>query len=78
MFRLFLLKWYIRGVLLVLLATVTVAVIHRGYHYLRGRRNHDQGVPCIQCQRKAFPIGEMTNRYRCRICGCRFEGPAHF
>jgi hypothetical protein len=78
MLRLFLLKWWFRGVVLVVLASAIAASIHRTYHYLRGRRNRDCGIPCIECKRTAFPVEGIPTRYRCWICGCRFEGAEHF
>jgi hypothetical protein len=76
--RLLLLKWWFRAVVLLVLTSAIVAIVHRTYHYLRGRRNRDRGIPCIQCQRMAFPVEGTTKQYRCWICGCRFEGPEHF
>jgi hypothetical protein len=76
--RLLLLEWWLRAVILLVLASATVAIVHRTYHYLRGRRNRDRGIPCAQCQRTAFPVEGTTKLYRCCVCGCRFEGPEHF
>jgi hypothetical protein len=73
-----LLKWWLPGVVLAVLASVIYAIIYRSYHYLRGRRNRDDGIPCIECARTAFPMEGTTQRYRCWMCGCRFEGPEHF
>jgi hypothetical protein len=75
--RLLLRLWF-GGIVLVVLVSATVAIVHRTYHYFRGRRNRDRGVPCIQCKRTAFPVQGTVARYRCGICGCRFEGPEHF
>jgi hypothetical protein len=49
-----------------------------GLPYLRGRRNRERGVPCLECHKAAFPVEGTTNHYRCWNCGCRFEGPEHF
>jgi hypothetical protein len=78
MLRLLLLKAWLRVVLLLVLASFTIAVLHRAFHYLRGRRNRDRGIPCIECKRTAFPVEGTIKRYRCWGCGCRFEGPEHF
>jgi hypothetical protein len=78
MLKLFLLKWWIRIVVLMVVVSAIVGGAHRTYHYLRGRRNRDRGIPCIQCKRTAFPVEGTTKRYRCWLCGCRFEGPEHF
>jgi hypothetical protein len=69
---------WLAGIALVVLVSAIVASVDRTYHYFRGRRNHDRGIPCIQCQRTAFPLEGSVTRYRCGICGCRFEGPEHF
>jgi hypothetical protein len=69
---------WIRGILLLILVSAAVAILHRTYHYLRGRRNRDRGFPCVQCQRTAFPIEGTVRQYRCASCGLRFEGPEHF
>jgi hypothetical protein len=78
MIRLTLLGFLIRAVILVVLLWVIAAIIYRAFQYLRGRRNRERGIPCIQCKRKAFPVEGTTNHYRCGICGCRFEGSKHF
>ena len=57
---------------------VAAALLYRGYHYLRGRRDRDAGIPCVVCKRVAFPVEGTTVRYRCWNCGCRFDGPEHF
>ena len=54
------------------------AVVHRAYHLARGRRDRDDGVTCLACGRRAFPVDGTTRSYRCGICGTRFEGPEHF
>jgi hypothetical protein len=48
--------------------------IRRFFRSLRSWRTREQGIPCTQCNRLAFPI-EGTSRYRCSSCGCRFEDP---
>jgi hypothetical protein len=78
MLRLFFIKFWVRIVLLLIVVSATIAIVHRGFHYLRGRRNQDTGIPCVQCQRVAFPVEGTTTRYRCWNCGCRFTGPEHF
>ena len=64
--------------LLLLVVCITAALLYKAFLYLRGRRNRDQGIPCIQCERRAFPIAGTAKRYRCWNCGCRFDGPEHF
>jgi len=76
--RFLLARWWIRGVILLVLLSAVAAIIHRTYHYVRGRRNRDAGIPCIQCKRLAFPVEGTVNRYHCWICGSRFDGPEHF
>jgi hypothetical protein len=78
MLRLFRLELWLLGIFLVVFFSVVVGIVYRTYHYLRGRRNLERGISCIQCKRIAFPVGRNTNRYRCWNCGCRFEGPEHF
>jgi hypothetical protein len=69
------------ALLLFVIFMTVVAVIaglaYRAVGYLRGQRDRDRGIPCVACQRTAFPIEGTTKRYRC-ICGCRFDGPLHF
>jgi hypothetical protein len=48
------------------------------YPYLRGRRNRDQGIPCVEWGKAAFPLEGSPARYRCWNCGCRFDGPEHY
>jgi hypothetical protein len=48
--------------------------IRRLYRSLRKWRSKDEGMPCIHCKRRAFPI-EGTTWYRCWSCGSRFEDP---
>ena len=55
-----------------------VVVVHRAFHYLRGRRTRDSGIPCVDCHGMAFPVDGSISRYRCWGCGCRFDGPEHF
>jgi hypothetical protein len=50
------------------------ARIRRFYCSLRKRWRNEKRIPCVQCNRLAFPI-EGTSRYRCWNCGCRFEDP---
>jgi hypothetical protein len=33
---------------------------------------------CIGCKGTAFPVEGTVKRYRCGLCGRRFEGPEHF
>jgi hypothetical protein len=64
---------------LVLIAVSTLAaLVYQAFHYLRGRRDREQGLPCIRCERTAFPVGGTVTRYRCWNCGFRFDGPEHF
>jgi hypothetical protein len=70
--------WLWATILLIVLASATAAILHRTYHYLRGRRSRDRGYPCAHCQRTAFPVEGTVKLYRCGICGHRFEGPEHF
>jgi hypothetical protein len=76
--RLKLLMWLVLMVLLALANSVTAGMLFRAYYYLRGRRNRDHGIPWIQCRRTAFPVEGTATRYRCCLCGCRFDGPEHF
>src|SRR5262249_18888096 len=50
------------------------ARIRRLYRYLRKSWSKEKRIPCVQCNRLAFPI-EGTTRYRCWNCGCRFDDP---
>ena len=59
-------------------ASIAAGVAYRGFHTLRGRHNRDDGIPCIQCKKTAFPLAKTTTRYCCWMCGCRFDGPEHF
>jgi hypothetical protein len=68
----------VRVFILFFVACIAGGLIHHGYHWLRGRRDRDTGVPCVQCNRKAFPVEGTTKQYRCWICHCRFEGAEHF
>jgi hypothetical protein len=69
-------------VMLVLILSVFVSVIGASLYHLcqlvRGRRNRDAGIPCIHCHRLAFPMEGSATRYRCWMCGSRFDGPEHF
>jgi hypothetical protein len=66
------------GAMLLLAAAAGLATVHRLYHLARGRRNRERGIPCLHCQRVAFPVEGTTARYRCWNCGSRFDGPEHF
>jgi hypothetical protein len=59
------------------LAIIPMAVAYIVYCFLRGRRNRDQGILCIECERLAFPLEGSTTRYRCWNCHLRFDGPEH-
>jgi hypothetical protein len=61
-----------------MLGLAVITFVHWVYHYLRGRRNRDQGIACLQCKATAFPVEGTTQRYRCWSCGSRFDGPEHF
>ena len=50
------------------------ARIRRFFRSLRRWWRKEDRIPCVQCNRLAFPI-EGTTRYRCWNCGCRFEDP---
>jgi hypothetical protein len=63
MLRLLLFKAWIRVVLVLVLASFTIAVLHRAFHYLRGSRDRDQGIPCVHCKRTAFPVEGSVRRY---------------
>jgi hypothetical protein len=78
MLRLLLWKFTLRVVLVLVLLSALAAIVHRAFHFLRGRRDRDAGIPCVQCKRVAFPVEGTTVRYRCWFCGCRFAGPEHF
>src|SRR5262249_46857945 len=58
--------------------SIVAALVYRIFHYLRGRRDRDHGLPCIRCERTAFPVEGVVTRYRCWNCDCRFDGPEHF
>jgi hypothetical protein len=73
---------YGAGIVFLVLSLAALAclgpfVLPPAYHFLKGRRNRDAGIPCVQCQRTAFPVGKETTHYRCWNCGCRFDGPEH-
>jgi hypothetical protein len=72
--------WWIPGAALAPFPLYVLACwfLSVGYPYLRGRRNRDQGIPCVQCSRVAFPLEGSRTRYRCWNCGGRFDGPEHF
>jgi hypothetical protein len=72
------LRYTQRIALLLFVVAALLAVGYRTFHYLRGRRDRDAGIPCVQCRRTAFPVEGTTVRYRCWNCGCRFQGPEHF
>jgi hypothetical protein len=78
MLRLFARKWAIRFALFAVVVSVIAALVYRTYHFLRGRRNRNNGIPCIRCHRTAFPIEGLATRYRCGICQHRFQGPEHW
>jgi hypothetical protein len=63
---------------LLVCGSAAFAIFHRLYHFARGRRDRSGGIPCTSCARLAFPVEGTTTRYRCSICGCRFDGPEHF
>ena len=48
------------------------AFAYRIYALTRGRRDRSDGISCVACDRRAFPVEGTTNRYRCGICKCRF------
>lgn len=66
------------GSVLLITVSAAIAIVHRAYHFARGRRDKSEGIPCMQCGRLAFPIEGTTTRYRCWNCGGRFDGPEHF
>jgi hypothetical protein len=78
MLGLFRLELWLIGTVVIVTLSFAIGIAYRTYHYLRGRRNKEGGILCIQCKHTAFPVGRNTNRYRCWNCGCRFEGPEHF
>ena len=43
--RLLFILWMIRIIILLALASATIAVVHRAFHYVRGRRNRDVSEP---------------------------------
>jgi hypothetical protein len=75
------LNWVVRSFLFFLfclLLAVIASQVYRAFHSLRGRRNRDRGIPCVECQRTAFPVAGFTTLYRSAICHCRFSGPEHW
>src|SRR5262249_24439080 len=77
MFRLFTIRWFLRLFIPLVLGVLLLALATRVYHFLRGRRNRDQGIPCIRGKRWAFPVAGSPKRYRCRSCDLRFKGAEH-
>jgi hypothetical protein len=78
LFRLYKLRWVLRFLIPIVLGYIVIVTVYYVYAYLRGRRNRDQGLPCVHCQRTAFPLEGSRKRYRCWNCGLRFDGPEHF
>jgi hypothetical protein len=77
MFRLFMLRWFLRLFIALALGLLVLAIVLKVHGYLRGRRNRDQGIPCVKCKRRAFPVEGSVKRYRCWSCGVRFTGAEH-
>jgi hypothetical protein len=71
------LSWLIASVLAVGVSAAA-AIVYRVYHSARGRRDRPDGIPCVACGRRAFPVEGTIQNYRCGICRCRFAGPEHF
>jgi hypothetical protein len=61
------------SVVLAVVLGLVIAVLNR----LRGYVNREAGIACIRCRERAFPLGTLTNLYRCHTCGNRFSGPRH-
>jgi hypothetical protein len=76
--KLSVLSFFLVGCVLAVAGSAGWGLIHRTYHLVRGRRDREDGISCVACGRRAFPVEGTTRNYRCGICGCRFEGPEHF
>jgi hypothetical protein len=69
----FKLRFLVVFTVLCILTGMVMALVN----FLRGYRNRDAGIPCVRCQKRAFPLEGLTTRYRCLTCGNRFDGPGH-
>jgi hypothetical protein len=75
--RLFLLWALVAGCVLLITIGAAIGTVQTAYHFVRGRRDMSKGISCIKCGRLAFPVEGTTERYRCLLCGHRFDGPRH-
>ena len=46
--------------------------------FVLGTRSRTEGIICVNCARRAFPVYRTTTRYRCCQCNTLFDGPDHF
>jgi hypothetical protein len=77
MIRPIMFRWFLRVAILLVLGIAVLAIALKAYHLLRGRRNRDQGIPCIRCRRRAFRVAGSPKRYRCWTCAPRFDAAEH-
>ena len=75
--RLFIIWIFVAAIVLLLTVAAVIGIVQSVYHHARGRRDRSKGIPCARCGRLAFPVEGTTDRYRCPLCGCRFDGPGH-
>jgi hypothetical protein len=78
MLRLLLFKYWLWAVLVIIAVSAIWAITQQVIHFICGRRNRDEGIPCPKCLRAAFPVDGTVTSYRCWNCRSWFEGPQHF